>query len=141
MSSEFYTQNGWKGEKYNRESSTKDIAKAIRRDIKAKYGKEIKTSVRTEHFSGGSAIDITIKNLAENPINPNWDPKGEWNSIYNQKYTEDTIHLIGDLTKIGEKYQWKDADGMIDYCNCNFYLSVSFDYMFESAAMNEVKNE
>ena len=139
MSSEFYTRNGWKGEKYDRELSTKDAAKLIRRDIRLKYGKDLKTSVRTEHFAGGSAINIKVKDWVQNPINPDWYPKGQWNSIYNQRYTEDGRQLLHDLKEIANQYRWEDSDSMIDYCSCNFYLSVSSDYAFERKAIDELR--
>lgn len=57
--SEFYTQNGWKGENYNSRLSTKDIAKILREAIKIMYPL-CKFSVSFDSFSGGSSIDISL---------------------------------------------------------------------------------
>ena len=131
----FYTSNEWKGKKYDRERPTKDVAKLIRRDIKAKYGNKVKASVRTEHFNNGNEIDIKIKDLAKNPINPDWEPHKQqgWGNIY----TDDAEQLIDNIVKICKQYQWKEV-GMIDYCDCNFYLSVTFDYTFQNEAIRKL---
>ena len=60
----FYTQNGWKGSRYNSSLSIKDIAKNIRDYVKAVY-LNYKFSVTTELFSGGSAIRVA---LIETPV-------------------------------------------------------------------------
>jgi hypothetical protein len=128
--SEFYTQNGWKGEKYNGDLSTKDIAKLIRKEIRTKYPK-MKISVRTSHFSGGSSIDVTIQDCGFDPIHPEWDPYEVSIDHKNPLYTEEAESLIKSLEKIGNQYRWDDSDGMVDYFNCNFYFDVAFDWEFE----------
>lgn len=60
----FYTQNGWQGSRYNKNLTTKDIAKIIRDYVKAVYP-NYKFSVTTESFSGGSAIEVA---LMETPV-------------------------------------------------------------------------
>lgn len=45
-----YSGNGWQGSKYNGSMTTKDIAAAIRKDLKAAYP-GVKFSVRTKHAS------------------------------------------------------------------------------------------
>ena len=60
----FYTQNGWKGLRYNSNLSIKDIAKNIRDYVKAVYP-NYKFSVTTELFSGGSAVRVA---LTETPV-------------------------------------------------------------------------
>ena len=59
--SEFYTQNGWKGDKYDevRYMSTVDIAKLIRKDLKNELP-ECKFSVTTETASMCSEIYVSL---------------------------------------------------------------------------------
>ena len=61
---QFYTVNGWQGERYNRNLSTKDIAKLIREYVKNAYP-TYRFSITTKYFSGGSEISIA---LTETPI-------------------------------------------------------------------------
>ena len=61
---QFYTVNGWQGERYDRNLSTKDIANLIRAYVKAAHP-TYRFSITTEYFSCGSAITIA---LTEAPI-------------------------------------------------------------------------
>ena len=56
---EFYTQNGWKGENYKMGTDTKDIAANIRAKVKEKFP-DCKFSITIERYSGGSAINIYL---------------------------------------------------------------------------------
>lgn len=75
----FYTSNGWKGEKYEttKDLSTTEIAKLIRKEIKECFP-NIKVSVRTQYFSGGSSIDVYITNAGFKPINPQVYPSSSF---------------------------------------------------------------
>lgn len=59
--SEFYTQNGWKGSKYDETShlSVVEIAKLIRKDLKAEFP-ECKFSVTTESASMCHEIQVSL---------------------------------------------------------------------------------
>jgi len=135
-----YTQGAWEGEKYKETEnlSTTEIAKRIREDIKVfkrDFGyPELKVSVRTQYYAGGSSIDVTIKDFGFNPYNPEWDvdaySKGEQNSV--DRYTKRTQAIIKSLEKRGNKYRYNDSDGMIDYFDTNFYYFVNVDYGLEN---------
>ena len=56
---EFYTQNGWKGERYNRNLTLKDIAKKVREYIK-EYFPTYKFSVRTHYASMCQELTVTM---------------------------------------------------------------------------------
>jgi hypothetical protein len=64
-----YTGHGTEGSKYKETSNlrTCEIAALIRKELKAKYP-SYKFSVRSQNFSGGSAIDIDIKKIDFDPI-------------------------------------------------------------------------
>jgi hypothetical protein len=57
--SEFYTANGWKGTRYHREYTIKDIANFVKSYVKDVYP-TWKFSIRTKYFSGGCEIDMAI---------------------------------------------------------------------------------
>ena len=64
--SEFYTQNGWKGENYNSNLSLKEIACLVREFAKTYYN-DCKFSVTTEYFSMGQELNVAIM---ESPFKP-----------------------------------------------------------------------
>ena len=129
--SDFYTPNGWKGEKYEKSKnfSTVEVAKLIRKEIKKKYP-DILVSVRSMYFSMGSSIDVIIKDCGFNPVNPAWNPRNiDMGS--NPRYTDKARQLISELEEIGNRFRRVDCDGMIDYFDVNFWYHVRFDYGFE----------
>lgn len=134
---DFYTSNGWKGEKYEttKDLSTTDIAKLIRKDIKECFP-SIKVSVRTQYFSGGSSIDVYIIDAGFNQINPEWAPQNPLLSV--SRYTERGKQLLKDIEAIGNKYNRSDCDGMIDYFDVHFYYHVTYDYDFEKRCIQEL---
>jgi len=138
-SREFYTQNGWKGGKYEetKNLSTTEIAKLIRKEIKQKFP-NIKASVRTEYFSGGSAINVVIKECNFNPINPNYQLNSIALAYQNPRYTDRGQKLLDDIEKIGNQYRYSDCDGMIDYFNVNFWFDVRYSYEFENECMKKL---
>ena len=126
-----YTGQGWEGRKYaeTENLSTTDIAKRIRKDIKQQFPTR-KCSVRTEYFSMGSSINVKIKDPGFNPINPAYNPN-EFINEQNHKYTEEALKLRKAIERIGDQYRYDDTDGMIDYCNTNFYYNVSYPWSRE----------
>ena len=56
---EFYTQNGWKGSRYECGLSTKEIAKKVREYAKYAYP-DFKFSVSISTYSGGSSVYLTL---------------------------------------------------------------------------------
>lgn len=57
---EFYTQNGWKGEKYDRNLNIKTIAKLVREQLKEEFP-DCKFSVTKKEFSGGCSLTVIVK--------------------------------------------------------------------------------
>ena len=134
---EFYTQNGWKGEKYEqtKDLPLKEIAKMIKKEIKEKYP-NLKFSVRSRRFAGGEAIDITIKDFGFNPINPNYNSNKP--PIFdNHRYNERARKIMNDIEKIGNQYRFDDCDGMIDYFRVNFWFNVYIDWKYEEKCMKD----
>lgn len=126
------------GDRYDKDMSTVDIAKIIRKEIKKKFPK-IKTSVRSERFAGGTAIDVIISDTGFNPINPEWDPRN-WtgNLITNPRYTERGKKLLERIKSLCERFRMSDCDGMVDYFRVNFWLDVKYDYGSERKWMEKL---
>ena len=160
-----YTGHGSEGSKYKAVSDlrTCDIAKLIKKEIKAKYP-NYKISVSTETFSGGSEINIKI-NSFDKPINNQAFKYYSKNKLFNKpfntwlrednqnhdlymtatnnqlngnisQYTPEADNLLKDLEKIANQYNFDDSDGMIDYFHTNYYLHVGFDYQYEKLDLN-----
>ena len=124
---EFYTQNGWKGDKYDRDLSIKEIAKRIREELKKEYS-DCKFSVKKHEFSGGASISVTIKETPKSIYTTNNDIINY--SLFDKSENDDNFNaygnkLIKDIFKICNSYRYSDCDGMIDYFCTNFYLTVN----------------
>ncbi|MFF7115447.1 hypothetical protein ACFY91_24490 [Streptomyces albogriseolus] len=132
--------------------TTTEIAKRIRADIKlarkvaAKLGtaagaevalidsltalatmpKQIKVSVRTDYFSGGSSIDVRVYNLPEKGWGyvqetdmwgkPQWVPGRELSAI------------LAALKEIHGAYNFDGTDSRVDYFHVNYYGQVEVDW-------------
>ena len=140
---EFYSPTGWKGPRYEevrkKHLSTTEIAKLIRKDIKKKYP-NLKTSVKTEYFTGGSSIDVQIKDFGFNPINPTYNPD-EWigGDYRNPMYTPRALKIMEEIKKIGNKYRYEDIDSMTDYHATSFFWNVDVDYQYRDKFINRLK--
>jgi hypothetical protein len=92
--SEFYTQNGWKGENYNSKLSLKEIACLVREFIKIHYN-ECKFSVTTEYASMCQELHIYLMESpyrAYKSFNELTDDENQYDSEYNaviRKYTQE----------------------------------------------------
>ncbi len=124
---------------------TTDIAKLIREEIKlarklAKDGggstpalidpigdapASMKFSVRSERFSGGSAIDIIVKGV---PQEWGWmRQKDEWGRE-RWVHTPAMRALFDELKKVMAAYNHDGSDITTDYFDVRFYGSVETDY-------------
>lgn len=149
--SEFYTQNGWKGENYDSSKSLKEIAVIIRAYVKELYP-TYKFSVRTSaslelHVSLKEApADIYKKNpedltddekrilrrkLYANNLftKDNWTEQelndviiSAWKKDDYYKVCNDAIfEMLEDINDQVNSYNYDDSDAMIDYFYKNFY--------------------
>ncbi|MEU6293076.1 hypothetical protein K388_07157 [Streptomyces sp. KhCrAH-43] len=132
--------------------STTEIARRIRADIKlarkveeklgtatgaevaltdsltalATMPKQIKVSVRTDYFSGGSAIRVNVYNLPKKGWGyvqetdmwgqPRWVPGPELSAI------------LAALEEIHGAYNFDGSDAMVDYFHVNYYGQVEVDW-------------
>ena len=123
-----------KTEKIN--MSITDIAKAVRKDLKAEFGKDIKFSVRSQKFSGGTSLTVEIKKCIldfikdEEAFDEEYlNYKLENPSLFkNLKYRYHNNDIIAVKDEIKERidnivnfYNFDESDIMTDYFCVNFY--------------------
>ena len=128
----------------NSTSSLKDIAKAIRADIKAakKAGKlpaSVKVAVRGRSFAGGCALDVTVTACA---FQIQSDERIQW-VIDNphigyfdapEKFTTEAAATLKAIDAIVAPYHWSESDSQTDYWANNFFFhGCDFDYKIEKA--------
>ena len=123
--SEFYTQNGWKGSRYEMGRSTKDIAAAIRAYVKKSYP-DCKFSITTHYASMCSEISVS---LVSGPYEALRDGKGRHDVNYfyverDEILTDWARAVMIDVNDCIKSYRWSDCDSMIDYFDVNFYYSL-----------------
>lgn len=147
---QFYTQHGWKGDKYNSSLHGKEIAKLLREYVKYVYP-TWKFSIVSSH----NTIDVS---LMEGPMSPfidkeeaiqkamlhareSWQTESEIRKRIDYSYEMkgdsvnhfwlDEDYCLSDFTRIMFKdinsflidYTRDDSDAMIDYFDCNLYRS------------------
>ena len=124
--SEFYTQNGWKGDNYHPDRSTAEVSKILREYAKRVYP-DHKLSITTHTFAGGSSIHVA---LMAAPYEAFADGKKQ--SSLNQYYLQENTSLTPqakkvmlDMNRVINSYRRSDCDSMIDYFDVSFYYDLS----------------
>ena len=116
--------------------SITDIAKAVRKDLKAEFGKNIKFSVRSQKFSGGTSLTVKIKKCAIDFIKSeeefdeeHMDFRLQNPDVYKnlkRRYHRNDIIAVKDEVKeridgIVNFYNFDESEPMYDYFCVNFY--------------------
>lgn len=118
------------------------IAALIRKDIKDAIAagalpKGLKVSVKTDKFSGGSAIRMRIVECpvpVKNPEHAKWmaeNPRGYDNP--HERYTLEARQIRERLQAIHGAYNFDNSDSTTDYSHVNYYGRVEFDSALEGA--------
>lgn len=128
------------GTKYEARRDTAEVAKLVRADIKraqaeGKLPSLLKVSVRISRFSGGSAVDVCVREApvqihSSEFVQHQLRTKG-MQHFEGQWYSEAARSLLKTLEAIGEEYRRVDSDLQADYYSTNFYLHVKFDHELE----------
>ena len=141
------------GSKYDSKLTTTQISKLVREDIKAaiKAGElsKAKYSVRTQYYSMGSSIDITVRNvpfnilneerfLSENPGPVNASDCSGLSRV--PRYSVAGNKILEKLTLILHVYNRDSSDSMADIYNVHFSAHVQFDYKMETAMRENILN-
>ena len=118
--------------------SITDIAKAVRKDIKETFGKNIKCSVRSKKFAGGTSLTVEIKKCSLDLIKSeeefdeeHMDLRLQNPDVYKRvklRYHRNDIIAVKDevtekINDIVNFYNFDESDYMVDYYCVNFYYS------------------
>jgi hypothetical protein len=100
------------------------------RDVIADAPASIKFSIRSEYFSGGSSIDITIKGVPVEwgwEIDPLYDPS---DYRHGRKYVETAAlkALKAEVERVQQSYNHDGSDGQVDYYDVRFYGHTEVDW-------------
>ena len=149
MTKQFYTQNGWEGSKYDIDLDIKEIAKRLRKQLKAKFPK-CKFSITIERYSMGQSMSLSLMEAPFIAITGRRDrdfidgqevftikpDEGTHAQISQYAFSDpyDTgnsngyilSHEAWDTMKYAcravASYNFDDSDSMTDYFHTNFYL-------------------
>lgn len=129
-----YTGYGWEGSNYDKNLSTVDIAKIIKKQLKQEFP-NCKFSVTSEYYAGGSSLSI---HLMESPFRVSNDPAFKGHISLNQyqfsdsdldesvnngyKITPQAFYIFREVVRLINSYNYDDSDSMIDYFSTNFYF-------------------
>lgn len=123
--SEFYTEYGWKGDNYNSNLTTKDIAKNIRKYVKEIYP-TYKFSITIETYAGGSSIYVKLMEAPQNIFNEGFEEDymqiNHYHIDRNKHLNEIGKSVLSDVYTQLLSYNYDDSDAQIDYFNTNFYI-------------------
>jgi len=125
--SQFYTENGWQWDKYDKSLFITDIAKNIRT-----YAKEIyptcKFSITTERFTGGSSMCVVLREAPQDVFVPEFDEGYKCLNEYHLEHEKDLneygLSMMSDINEQIKAYHYEDSDPMTDYFRTNFYYSI-----------------
>lgn len=132
----FYTANGWAGSNYDSKLSTKEIAAKVRAFAKENFP-GFKFSVRTTWSMYADSMSIELKEGTCLPYieGSRSAERGYMSTMSTVKGWEDELTpemfaVLDAVTTYASSFRYDDSDGMQDYFDTNFYLSIriSDDY-------------
>jgi hypothetical protein len=144
-------ENETRGAKYDRRLSTREIAALVRAEIKAATGKTIpkstKVSVRSESFSGGSAIRLTVTAVPagfgicnpERVVRQAAEPHRHIDAVHCPYFTAEAEALLETITNLCQAYNRNNSDSSSDYFDVNFYGGhAQFSYELQNASRDAI---
>lgn len=147
----FYTANGWAGLNYDSKLSTKEIAAKVRSYAKKNFP-EFKFSVRSEWSIYTSSMYIELKSGPCVPFveGSRSAERGYMSTMSNVKAWKDELtpeifKVLDAVTTYASSFRYDYSDGMQDYFDTNFYLSIKVSDEYKviepKAKKNSVKPE
>lgn len=126
----FYTANGWAGSNYDSKLSTKEIAAKVRSYAKKNFP-EFKFSVRSEWSMYTDSMYIELKSgpcvpFVEGSRSAERGYMSTCSSVkpFKNELTPEVFKVLDAVTTYASSFRYDDSDGMQDYFDTNFYLSI-----------------
>lgn len=126
----FYTANGWAGSNYDSKLSTKEIAAKVRTYAKKNFP-GFKFSVRSEWSMYADSLHIELKEGICIPFveGSRSAERGYMSTMSNVKawkdeLTPEVFASLNAVSNYASSFRYDDSDGMQDYFDTNFYLSI-----------------
>lgn len=133
-------------EVYEQHATAADIARLIRRDLKAAVaageipGKPVAYGVKVQNYSGGRSIDVTIRDypgVTRCPECGGQKGRGSWAWAHDDacptcitwdRWLHPDAQAIADAVEaIRQAYNYDGSDSMTDYYDVNYYGSTTFE--------------
>lgn len=126
----FYTANGWAGSNYDSKLSTKEIAAKVRAYAKKNFP-GFKFSVRSEWSLYTDSMYIELKSGPCVPFieGSRSAERGYMSTMstvkgWENELTPEMFKVLDAVTTYASSFRYDDSDGMQDYYDTNFYLSI-----------------
>lgn len=126
----FYTANGWAGSNYDSKLLTKEIAAKVRAYAKKNFP-EFKFSVRSEWSMYADSMAVELKAgpcvpFAEGSRSAERGYMSTMSSVkaWKDELTPEVFAALNAVSNYASSFRYDDSDGMQDYFDTNFYLSI-----------------
>lgn len=126
----FYTAKGWAGSNYDSKLSTKEIAAKVRSYAKKNFP-EFKFSVRSEWSMYTDSMYIELKSgpcvpFVEGSRSAERGYMSTMSSVkaWKDELTPEVFAALNSVSNYASSFRYDDSDGMQDYFDTNFYLSI-----------------
>lgn len=126
----FYTANGWAGSNYDSKLTTKEIAAKVRAYAKKNFP-GFKFSVRSEWSMYADSMAVELKAgpcvpFIEGSRSAERGYMSTMNTVkgWEGELTPEIFKVLDAVTTYASSFRYDDSDGMQDYFDTNFYLSI-----------------
>lgn len=126
----FYAANGWAGSNYDSKLSTKEIAANVRAYAKKNFP-GFKFSVRSEWSMYADSLHIELKEgicipFVEGSRSAERGYMSTMSTVkgWENELTPEMFKVLDAVTTYASSFRYDDSDGMQDYFDTNFYLSI-----------------
>lgn len=126
----FCTANGWAGSNYDSKLSTKEIAAKVRAYAKKNFP-GFKFSVRSEWsmYADSMAIELKAGSCVPFIEGSRSAERGYMSTMssvkaWKDELTPEVFKVLDAVTTYASSFRYDDSDGMQDYFDTNFYLSI-----------------
>lgn len=133
----FYTANGWAGSNYDSKLSTKEIAAKVRSFAKKNFPR-FKFSITSKWSMYTDSMHIELKSgpcvpFVEGSRSAERGYMSTMSTVkgWKNELTPEMFKVLDAVTTYASSFRYNDSDGMQDYFDTNFYLSISVSYEYK----------